>query len=314
MQLPEWAPASIIRILKMEIKEFYKDSSAQPSLEEMTISDLNKISEHFLLASPFSKEYFDILIRLITNDNMEKAWKTLEKNKYKTNFNFKLGADIATEFSLALITWLRDFYSKPYNTNTDKKNHLNKIIDLIEALTKEINKNSYTQKIAELSILNNIGLKYIKSNPKEAKSLFSKSGNFWFYPVKDAGFACSLRGRNFKKIDGSKTKPIKSMAKENNNQTLHRFSFWTMHQYHLNITDHLDYLRNELIQKTPDKIPTGTKRTFFTRKVADFIYCNYGQPLDDTVGILVGVILNIGRLERKNIRPYTKKPTGKKIP
>lgn len=319
LRFPTWAPERLID----EFKQLKAHANSFKEIEE-EVKEANAAGEYlvpFLEQTDWEKEanetdkLAEILLKLLTNPDMETAWRVLSRTGI-TPKHFEVDTAIS-----AFMLW--DCISRAHRdfpgiisiarTPSERVKKLQSAIRKAESLIDEIYSDQTITKYSNglvgrhLSIQNILYRGTIGDTPSRAELLFNI---FVPFALKaDCSDVAKSVMENIEFEDKNKGCRWREIP------LVERLGFWASSAQDINLSVLLqlfvDLLKNEaeIDQeiKQPGRGDTAF-RAFLIRRISDYMMWCYGQPLDDVVARIISIILDIP-LTRDDIRPYV---SGKK--
>lgn len=308
MKYPSWAPKSLV-----------------DEANKMRDSD----SIYRLAPKLFIAQKNEILNRLLTRTEMKAAWKTI----YTTPIVEGLHKSLAMEDNADALWWggllpgLEQFEKAPKRTTSENKKSLLKIAKLARDLATALRSDPVASKKVQFFIQNQVG---------KLRNDFCQDGFGEPVPWHDQSFpAMAIWSDADDAISLLRRGLLNEVALDEESEILlqkgdgsfwsalpeaERFAYWTRELSELNLVHLLRNLSFELKVipeplvpiSQPGRMDSG-RLPFMVRWMSGFMHARYGKPLDETVGIVVGVALDLPEiLTRESVRAYIKNTPGKK--
>lgn len=309
--LPSWAPPTLIEDYRRAVLRDQEDRDLQSDP-----GDLSNLSEILPGIEPPSPNGHDdtptnteILHKLLTAPDMEKAWATLYRHPpsplLRPRFAKQDPAEaLWTHLGYVALPAYRKSSRRTFAAKRDALTTISRQIrDLKAALLGDVD----TERMATFFLRAYLGSEHVRCRAQDLK----ESVRWYEYDVPDIQLSEDARDARaiLSDIEDSPGKEWRERS------TLERFAYWTSAANDTSLIDVLTLLADAIeanahvspIIKQPGR-DTSALRPYVIRNLLEWMNWRYGRPLDDTVARIVTSMLDLDPpLSRDDVRPYREK-------
>ncbi|ALF88555.1 hypothetical protein RSUY_22280 [Ralstonia solanacearum] len=299
--LPEWAPSGVTLSLIQAMLNLRNVRCAKRNIHENDDGTQSTHAEHLR----YAEAEIARLVRLCAYSNeMQKAWRTI------STMPARGGGDPAFSICSKISSTLGQFGDLPKRLPAQRKKSLSRVAKAVDDLLEAIESESEAQDSLEIALIEYLGGQNLKMRSDDGEEIGVDESLDPFRALSPAIIPCD----DTEGLEDSPhcSKPWHEWSSFDRYGWLHdEVSMTGMAELLIFCRDRINALAQEPPKILQPGRPDGGLQPFLIRSLSNWMKRIYGQPLDDSVALLVSATLDLPEpLTREAIRPYLK-GTGK---
>ncbi len=293
--LPEWAPSGVILSLIQAMLNLRNVRRVKRSIHENDDDTQSNHAEHLR----YAETEIARLVRLCTYSNeMQKAWRTISTMPARGS------GDPAFSVCSKISFTLGQFGDLPKRPPAQRKKSLSRVAKAVDDLLEAIESESEAQDSFESALVEYLGGQNLKMRSDDGEDIGVDESRDPFRALSPT----IIPSGDIEGLEDSPycSKPWHEWSSFDRYGWLHdEISVTGMSELLIFCRDRVNALAQEPPKISQPGRPDGGLQPFLIRSLSSWMRRIYGQPLDDSVALLVSATLDLREpLTRESIRPY----------
>ena len=297
--LPNWAPSGVVLSLTQAMLNLRNVRRAKKSTHEIDDDAQSIHAEHLR----YAEAEMTRLVRLCTYSNeMQKAWRTI------LTMPARGSGDSAFSVCSKISFTLSQFDDLPKRLQAQRRKSISRVAKAVDDLLVAIESDSEAQDSFEIALVEYLGNQNLKMRADDGEEVGVDESRDPFWALSPAVIPSDAA---VGLVDSPYCpKPWHEWSSFDRYGWLHdEISVTGMSQLLIFCRDRVNALAQEPPKIPQPGRPDGGLQPFLIRSLSAWMRRIYGQPLDDTVALLVSATLDLPEpLTRDTIRQYLKDP------